>query len=170
MSGTETRGSFESKLKAILADLELETAKDKGGVILFIDEIHQLLGLGKAQGSLDAGNMLKPGLARGLQLMGATTLEEYRNSIEKDAALSRRFQPVLVEEPTVEATISILRGLKSKYEVHHGISISDASLVTACVYVSDCALCYSVALADKEVVRPNAISPTVIFRIALLIY
>ncbi|ORY76883.1 P-loop containing nucleoside triphosphate hydrolase protein [Leucosporidium creatinivorum] len=129
MGGTATRGSFEEKMKNLIADIEDE----KGDVIVFIDEIHQLLNLGKAEGSLDAGNMLKPALARGLQLAGATTLEEYRRTIEKDAALTRRFQPVLVEEPSVEQTITMLRGLKSKYEIHHSVSIADSALVTAAV-------------------------------------
>ena len=114
----------------------LKDIKAAGGeIITFIDELHLLLGLGKAEGSVDAGNMLKPSLARGeLQCCGATTLKEYRNYIEKDAALARRFQPVMVNEPTVEDTISILRGLKERYEVHHGVRITDAALVSAAVY------------------------------------
>lgn len=115
MSGTGVRGSFEEKMKGLIEDLE--ESKD---VIPFIDEIHQLLNLGKAEGSLDGGNLLKPGLSRGLQLAGATTVDEFRKTIEKDAALSRRFQTILVEEPTVEQTVTILRGLKPKLEVHHG--------------------------------------------------
>ncbi|KAK4050193.1 chaperone ATPase hsp78 [Microbotryomycetes sp. JL221] len=129
MGGTAVRGSFEEKIKNLINDIQDE--KDKA--IIFIDEIHQLLGLGKAEGSLDAGNMLKPALARGLQLAGATTVDEYRRTIEKDAALTRRFQPVLVEEPTVEQTITMLRGLKHKYEIHHSVAVSDAALVTAAV-------------------------------------
>jgi len=118
-------------LQGVLKDI-----KAAGGeIITFIDELHLLLGLGKAEGSVDAGNMLKPSLARGeLQCCGATTLKEYRNYIEKDAALARRFQPVMVNEPTVEDTISILRGLKERYEVHHGVRITDAALVSAAVY------------------------------------
>ncbi|KAM0790227.1 hypothetical protein ACM66B_005539 [Microbotryomycetes sp. NB124-2] len=129
MGGTAVRGSFEEKVRNLIQDME----EQKEHAIIFIDEIHQLLGLGKAEGSLDAGNMLKPALARGLRLAGATTLEEYRRTIEKDAALTRRFQPVLVEEPTVEQTITILRGLKHKYEIHHSVAVSDAALVTAAV-------------------------------------
>jgi ATP-dependent Clp protease ATP-binding subunit ClpB len=129
MSGTGIRGSFEEKMKGLIDDIE----KDKD-IIVFIDEMHQLLGLGKAEGSLDAGNMLKPALARGLRLIGATTSDEYRRTIEKDAALNRRFQPIIVDEPTVEQTITILRGLKSKYEVHHSITVSDSALVTAAIY------------------------------------
>ncbi|KIJ35663.1 hypothetical protein M422DRAFT_180433, partial [Sphaerobolus stellatus SS14] len=130
VAGTGIRGQFESKFKALLKDIE----EEEGNVICFIDEMHTLLNLGKAEGSVDAGNMIKPALARGLQLVGATTLDEYRKHIEKDAALERRFQPVIIDEPTVESTISILRGLKSRYEVHHGVEISDGALVTAAVY------------------------------------
>ncbi|KAI0760844.1 P-loop containing nucleoside triphosphate hydrolase protein [Irpex lacteus] len=132
MAGSGIRGQFEEKFKALIRDIEDEA----GNVICFIDELHTLFNLGKAEGSIDAGQMIKPALARGLQLVGATTPDEYRKTIGKDAALERRFQPVQIDEPTVESTISILRGLKPRYEVHHGVEISDAALVTAAVYSS----------------------------------
>ena len=128
LAGSKYRGEFEERLKAVLKEI----ADADGQIILFMDELHTIVGAGAAEGAVDAANLLKPMLARGeLRAVGATTLDEYKKHVEKDAALERRFQPIYVGEPTVEDTIAILRGLKERYEAHHGVTITDAALIAA---------------------------------------
>ena len=132
IAGAKYRGEFEERLKSVLSEISAAN----GEIVLFIDEMHTLVGAGKGDGAMDASNLLKPALARGeLHCVGATTLNEYRKHVEKDAALARRFQPVFIAEPTTEDAISILRGLKEKYELHHGVRITDSALVAAATLV-----------------------------------
>ena len=138
LAGAKYRGEFEERMKAVLNEIK----SSEGAIVLFIDELHTIVGAGAAEGAVDAANLLKPMLARGeLRAVGATTLDEYRKHIEKDAALERRFQPVYVEEPSLEDTIAILRGLKERYEVHHGVRIADSAIIAAATlserYIAD---------------------------------
>src|SRR3989475_2612654 len=135
LAGSKYRGEFEERLKAVLKEIQ----EAQGQVVLFMDELHTIVGAGAAEGAIDAANLLKPMLARGeLRAIGATTLDEYRKHIEKDAALERRFQPVMIDEPSVEDAIAILRGLKERYEVHHGVRIADAAIVAAAPLAERC--------------------------------
>ncbi len=135
VAGAKYRGEFEERLKAVLKEITAAA----GEIILFVDEMHTVVGAGAAEGAMDAGNMLKPMLARGeLHMIGATTIDEYRKHVEKDPALERRFQPVMISEPSVEDTISIVRGLKQRYEVHHGVRITDAAVIAAAALSNRC--------------------------------